>query len=156
MADHLTIAQRSENMRRIAGKNTKPEMQVRRGLHAKGIRFRLHPGRLPGRPDLLLPKWRVAVFVHGCFWHGHTCSAGRLPATRADFWSAKIAANQARDHRSIRLLIELGWRVLVIWECGLRRPADSGRTIDSAYKFITESAVGFAELSSSPTRPGPL
>lgn len=150
MADRLSPSQRSENMRRITGKNTGPEMRVRRSLHGRGLRYRLHC-RLPGRPDLLLPKWRVAIFVHGCFWHGHTCKAGRLPSTRIDFWSAKIAANRARDHRSYQLLKELGWRVLVVWECGLQRVADQTRTIDRAYHFITTSAVELVELSPLPT-----
>lgn len=112
---------RSRMMSNIRGKDTKPEMMVRKFLHARGLRFRIHRRDLPGRPDLVLPQWRAAVLVHGCFWHGHHgCRYFRMPATRPEFWSAKIAANVSRDHSSEAALKELGWRVLVLWECAIR------------------------------------
>lgn len=108
-------------MSRIRGQDTKPEMLVRRFLHGGGFRFRLHARDLPGRPDIVLPKYRTVVFVEGCFWHGHSCQKGRIPGTNPDFWHAKIATNQARDRRNHRLLKEKGWRVLRIWECQLAK-----------------------------------
>ena len=123
MADRLTPAQRSANMARIRGKDTKPEIQVRRMLHALGYRFRLHRRDLPGRPDIVLPGRRAAVLVHGCFWHGHPgCRDCVIPATRTEWWTAKIDGNRRRDARNIRRLRGLGWSVTVVWECSLRRP----------------------------------
>lgn len=105
----------------IRGKDTKPEIVVRKLLHSKGFRFRLHRKDLPGRPDIVLPKYRTAILVHGCFWHGHDdCHLFRLPHSRTEFWQEKIAGNQARDRRNIRLLHEDGWRTLEIWECALK------------------------------------
>lgn len=113
--------QRSRNMAAIRSANTKPEMRVRSALHAMGLRFRLHRKDLPGRPDIVLPKHRTAIFVHGCFWHCHRCRYGSVaPATRADFWAAKRAGNVARDRRNAAALRRLGWRVLTIWECEVR------------------------------------
>lgn len=120
MADRLTPDQRRLNMRRVRAKDTKPEMTVRSLLHAQGFRFRLHRRDLPGRPDIVLPRWRAAVFVHGCFWHGHGCSLFRMPATRTEFWSGKIAGNHRRDAAAVAGLAELGWRSLLVWECALR------------------------------------
>jgi DNA mismatch endonuclease, patch repair protein len=105
-------------MRRTRGKDTKPEMVVRRFLHAAGFRLRLHAKEHPARPDLLLPRYRSAVLVHGCFWHVHDCPLGRVkPSTNADFWAAKRAGNVARDVEKQRALRKLGWRVRVVWEC---------------------------------------
>lgn len=122
MVDVLTPDQRQRNMSRIKGKDTKPEMLVRRGLHARGLRYRLHDRLLPGRPDLVFSAHHAAVFVHGCFWHHHGCLLSKLPATRQDFWLAKLSANAARDRLAIEALHAKGWRVLVIWECSLRGP----------------------------------
>lgn len=119
--DNVEAKVRSRMMSSIRGKDTKPELIVRRYLHASGFRFRLHRKDLPGRPDLILPKWRVALFVHGCFWHGHrNCRYFRFPRTRPEFWEVKIQGNRERDTRAERLLSEQGWRVLRIWECALR------------------------------------
>jgi len=104
----------------IKGKDTKPEMVIRRGLHALGFRFVLHDRRLPGRPDMVLPRWRAAIFVHGCFWHGHDCPLFRSPGTRQDFWRQKIGRNQERDAEVEASLDHAEWRVLKIWECSLR------------------------------------
>lgn len=111
-------AQRSALMARVKGKNTSPEMAVRRAAHALGLRFRLHRRELPGRPDLIFPKHRLAIFVHGCFWHRHSgCKRATTPKTRRDFWRRKFADNEARDQRVVALLRDMGWRVEIIWEC---------------------------------------
>jgi DNA mismatch endonuclease (patch repair protein) len=123
MADVLTPEQRRLNMSRIRGKDTKPELVLRRGLHALGLRFRLHRKDLPGRPDIVFPRYRAAVLVHGCFWHGHDCPLFKWPATRLEFWEAKIEGNRARDLRDVAALAAAGWRVLVVWECALKGPA---------------------------------
>src|SRR4051812_8555177 len=111
MTDVLSPAQRRLNMSRIRGRDTKPEMVVRRGLHALGLRFRLHDRALPGRPDLVLAKFGAAVFVHGCFWHSHGCSLSKLPQTRPDFWREKLRRNAARDRKAVESLLTAGWRV---------------------------------------------
>jgi DNA mismatch endonuclease (patch repair protein) len=111
---------RSENMARIHSKNTAPELVVRRAAHACGFRFRLHRRDLPGVPDLVFPRYRSVVMVHGCFWHQHSdpaCRAGRLPATNLAYWGPKLTKNQVRDAENIARLKALGWRVLVVWEC---------------------------------------
>lgn len=117
--DTVTPERRSEIMRRIRGSNTAPEMAVRKFLHASGLRFRLHRGALPGRPDIVFPSRRVCVFVHGCFWHGcPTCVDGtRRVKSNSIYWTGKVATNRARDERNERSLLELGWFVLTIWEC---------------------------------------
>lgn len=121
MADRLTVEQRSLLMGRIRGKDTKPEMSVRRYLHAKGLRFRIHDRRLPGSPDIVLPKYRTVIFVNGCFWHGHEdCALYRRPKTHTGFWESKIQANRARDEKNTTLLRKLGWHVITLWECGLK------------------------------------
>jgi DNA mismatch endonuclease (patch repair protein) len=104
----------------IKGKNTRPELLIRSGLHRLGFRFRLHARDLPGRPDIVLPKYRAVIFVHGCFWHGHDCHLFKWPATRKAFWRRKIDGNIERDRRLRRSLTEGGWRFLVIWECSLK------------------------------------
>lgn len=120
MADIVGPETRSRMMSGIRGKDTKPEMLLRRGLHAAGFRYRLHDRRLPGRPDLVLPKHKAIIFVHGCFWHGHDCSLFKWPSSRADFWREKIGANVRRDLRAEGALEEQGWRIAVVWECALR------------------------------------
>ncbi|WP_419204705.1 very short patch repair endonuclease [Bordetella trematum] len=120
MVDVLTEAQRQLNMSRIRGRDTKPEMLIRRGLHAQGFRYRLQDRGLPGRPDLVFPRYKTVILVHGCFWHGHDCPMFRLPVTRSEFWAEKIAANRRRDAIVHEALLALGWRVLTIWECSLR------------------------------------
>lgn len=115
---------RSFNMSRIRGKDTKPEMIVRRACHALGLRFRLHRKDLPGKPDLVFPKHKTVVFIHGCFWHSHDCRYGRVvPATNTEFWQAKRAATVERDRRKAKELRALGWRVLEYWECQTRPKA---------------------------------
>jgi DNA mismatch endonuclease (patch repair protein) len=108
-------------MSRVRGKNTTPELVVRKLISSLGYRYRLHGRSLPGRPDIVFPSRKVAVFVHGCYWHRHTCFNGcRLPKSRLDFWRTKLEGNKARDRRNLRKLKALGWRVLVVWECQLK------------------------------------
>ena len=112
-------------MRAVRSKNTTPELIVRRLVHSLGFRFRLHRKDLPGSPDLVFPGLHKAIFVHGCFWHGHDCARGnRQPKTNTDYWVVKVERNRARDARSLELLRQAGWRVLVLWECGLKDTAE--------------------------------
>ena len=104
----------------IRGRNTKPELVIRSVLHRRGFRFRLHRRDLPGKPDLVFPKHRAVILIHGCFWHGHGCHLFRWPKTREDFWRGKINSNVARDRRQISALLDSGWRVATIWECALK------------------------------------
>ena len=122
MVDRITPAQRSENMRRIRGKNTIPEKRVRSALFRFGWRFRLHRKDLPGTPDLVFVGLRKVIFVHGCYWHGHRgCKYAKLPQTNRAFWRSKIHRNQVRDRAALRTLKQLGWKSLVVWTCELRR-----------------------------------
>lgn len=122
MADVVDSATRSRMMSGIRGKDTRPEIAVRRGLHAAGFRFRLHAARLPGKPDLVLPRWRAVVFVHGCFWHRHPgCRFATTPATRPEFWATKFESNRQRDQRAVDALQVAGWRVATVWECDIRK-----------------------------------
>lgn len=121
----MTPEQRSERMSRIKGKNSKPEMVVRRLVHGMGYRYRLHRKDLPGKPDLVLPRHRTVIFVHGCFWHRHhdaTCTLARMPKSRLEFWEPKLEANHLRDIRNKEALEALGWRVLTVWECEVKEP----------------------------------
>lgn len=128
MSDVHSPTARSRNMAAIRATNTRPEMILRRALHAEGFRFRLHARDLPGRPDVVLPKHRVAIFVHGCFFHGHECHTFRWPTTRAQFWREKIDGNRERDARQLEALKAAGWRVLTVWECAMRGPRAPDRS----------------------------
>lgn len=120
--DVFSPAERSRVMAAVKGKDTKPEMRVRRLAHAMGYRFRLHRKDLPGAPDLVFPGRKKAIFVHGCFWHGHDCARGsRKPKANAAYWRAKIAKNRARDQKTLAALAMAGWQALVLWECELKR-----------------------------------
>lgn len=122
MSDIVDKQTRSRMMSGIRGKDTQPEMKVRRFLHAKGFRYRLHVRALPGKPDICLPKYHTVIFVQGCFWHRHKgCGLSYVPASNKDRWLSKFQQNVKRDRRNIDLLIRAGWRVIVLWECGLRR-----------------------------------
>jgi len=123
MVDVLTREQRQYCMSRIRGKDTKPEMIVRRLVHSLGYRYRLHVRSLPGCPDLVLHRHRKVIFVHGCFWHRHNCRYGRVrPATRAKFWHDKLEGNKERDRKNRRRLRQQGWQVLTVWECQTKSP----------------------------------
>lgn len=122
MTDTLSSLERSERMGRVRGKDTKPELVVRRMLHAMGYRYRLHAKDLPGRPDIAFRGRKKAIFVHGCFWHRHpdpTCKLSRLPKTRLDFWLPKLEGNRKRDETNVERLEAMGWDVLLVWECEL-------------------------------------
>lgn len=140
MVDSLTPEQRSAQMSRIRGADTRLEVLVRKGLHARGFRYRLGGAGLPGRPDIVLPRYRTVVFVHGCFWHGHDCPLYRLPKTRPEFWADKIGKNRARDARVICELETLGWKSTIIWECSLRgaRPPEQERVLDALAASIRD------------------
>jgi DNA mismatch endonuclease (patch repair protein) len=131
--DKLTPQRRSWNMSRIKSSDTGPEKRVRSLLHRMGFRFSLRRRGLPGRPDIVLPKWRTAVFVHGCFWHQHTgCDNAVMPKTRPEFWSSKLNGNVSRDEIAVRALRQLGWRVLTVWECELEGAKKLERKIHRA------------------------
>ena len=135
MADKLTSSQRSHCMSRIRGKNTKPEILVRKSLHARGFRFRLHNKKLPGSPDIVLPKYGVAIMVNGCFWHGHKgCRYATKPKSNVEFWETKIARNKHRDEVTAAHLEALGWTVITIWECELRTSSQ----LDDRLNTLTE------------------
>lgn len=143
MTDVHTPEQRSFNMSRIAGRDTKPEMIVRRRLHAAGFRYRLHVKDLPGKPDLVFPKAGLVLFVHGCFWHMHKCKYGKpVPANNRDFWAQKRAGNAERDKRHRVALKDLGWRVAEIWECQTKDAAKLEKQLDKVMKLLRESPVG--------------
>lgn len=150
MADVHSVEQRSRNMAAIRGKNTKPEIQIRQGLFSRGYRYRLHCSDLPGKPDLVLPKYRAAIQVQGCFWHKHNCRYFRWPATRPEFWRKKIEGNVARDQRALYQLKVDGWRALIIWECALKRcsPGEFEELLDQAEQWL-HSQSEYLELPSA-------
>lgn len=117
MSDIFSKGKRSEIMSKISNKNTKPEILVRKYLFANGFRYRVNDKRFPGKPDILLPKYKTAIFINGCFWHGHTCKKGQIPSTNTDFWREKVSNNKLRDGKNTELLIQLGWNVITIWQC---------------------------------------
>ena len=119
MTDRVSKEDRSRMMAAVRGKNTAPELYVRHRLFAAGFRYRLHVSAMPGRPDLILPRYRTVVFVHGCFWHGHTCARGNRPDNNAEFWNAKLDGNLRRDRRNLEALEAAGWRCIVLWQCDL-------------------------------------
>ena len=120
MTDKVSPGVRSLMMSAVRGRDTGPERAVRRELFANGFRYRLHRRDLPGKPDIVLPAYHMAIFVHGCFWHGHTCSRGKRPSSNLEFWNRKLDGNRARDQLQYDALIALGWQVVVIWECDLQ------------------------------------
>jgi len=127
MADVFDRAKRSEVMGSIRSKDTRPEMAVRRALHRAGFRFRLHDTKLPGKPDIVLPKRKAVVLVQGCFWHAHFCRLCKMPSSNTEYWTQKLARNRARDEENVAGLQDLGWRVFLIWECRLK--SDLAETI---------------------------
>lgn len=142
MADVVSKEVRSRMMSGIRGKDTKPEVALRRALHARGFRFRLHRKDLPGRPDIVLAKHQAVIQVQGCFWHGHDCRFFRYPATNPEFWAEKIAQNRARDIRTNDALKASGWRVITVWECAMRlRPLDEITDLVSGWLLSNEDAA---------------
>jgi len=137
MADVHSKETRSYNMSRIRGKNTKPELLVRKFLFSRGFRYKIHDKNLPGKPDIVLPKYKTIIFIHGCFWHGHEgCRSFVIPKTRSDWWLDKINYNKIKHERSESLLTELGWKVLIIWECGLKKA-----TVESTFSKLIISLL---------------
>jgi DNA mismatch endonuclease (patch repair protein) len=120
MADVVDPATRSRMMSGIRRRDTRIEVAIRKALHARGLRYRTDVRSLPGRPDIVLPRWQAAVLVHGCFWHAHDCGLCRIPATRREFWRKKLEGNASRDRRNLEALLAAGWRIAVVWECALR------------------------------------
>lgn len=148
MADVVDKKTRSRMMSGIRGKNTRPELLIRSELHKRGFRFRLHYGQLPGKPDLVLPKYNAVILVNGCFWHGHNCHLFKWPSTREEFWRNKIQSNQVRDESNIDEYAALGWKTLVVWECALkgRGRHDLGYLVDKIDDWL-KTASGNAEIS---------
>lgn len=142
MSDKLTENQRSYCMSCIRGKNTKPELLVRKGLHARGFRFRLHNKKLPGSPDIVLPKYGVAIMVNGCFWHGHKgCRYATKPKTNVEFWETKIARNRHRDEVTSAHMEALGWYVITVWECELKGKSEAASKLDALAEEIREAGA---------------
>lgn len=127
---------RSKIMRSVPQKNTKPEIVLRKALHGMGFRYRLHDKRLPGRPDLVFPRYKTVIFVHGCFWHRHGCKYTTTPSSREEFWNEKFKANVERDRNNVRELENSGWRVLTVWECQLKNGIDR-ETIKQLTEMMT-------------------
>lgn len=117
MSDIFSSQKRSNIMSKIGGKNTNPEILVRKFLFSQGFRYRINVKTLPGKPDIVLPKYKIVIFVNGCFWHGHNCKKGKLPSSNIDFWKEKISNNKSRDNKNTDLLVKLGWKVIIIWQC---------------------------------------
>lgn len=138
MADVVSPEVRSRMMSGIRGKDTKPEITIRSGLHALGFRFRLHVKNLPGKPDLVLPKWNAVILINGCFWHGHDCHLFKWPKTRKKFWKDKIEGTRKRDERNAQALEDAGWRVLTIWECATKgkNKKDLARLLKSVSSWL--------------------
>jgi DNA mismatch endonuclease, patch repair protein len=151
VTDILTPAQRSRVMSRIRGRDTRLEVWLRKRLFARGFRYRIHVAALPGRPDLVFPKYKAVVFIHGCFWHGHDCHLFRMPGTRTNFWRDKIRSNRERDQRNIAALREKHWRVLQIWECSWR-----GKTRQNPEKLVDQVSDWLTHGSASESIEGRL
>jgi DNA mismatch endonuclease (patch repair protein) len=147
MADVVSPAKRSQMMSGIKGKNSLPEMLVRKALFALGHRFRLHRRDLPGTPDIVMPGRKIAIFVHGCFWHAHEgCKYAKTPSTRTQFWTTKLQSNVDRDRRALDKLAEMGWRVLVVWECSTRDSVAAARLPETLRTWI-DSGSPSGEIS---------
>lgn len=146
MADVKTPEQRSRNMAAIKGKDTKPEIIVRKYLFSRGLRFRVQVKKLPGNPDIVLPKYKTVIFVNGCFWHGHEgCKYFRLPKSNVEFWKEKIERNIERDRESMQALLDLRWKVIRVWECELRNKANREVTLNKIYNSITSAdRIGYS------------
>ncbi|WP_160255639.1 very short patch repair endonuclease [Acinetobacter indicus] len=148
MVDIVDSSTRSRMMAGIKGSNTKPELIVRSLLHKNGFRFRLHVKDLPGKPDIVLPKYRAIIFIHGCFWHGHQgCHLFKLPTTRPDFWEAKIKRNQLNDSKIIDLLLAKNWRICIVWECSIRGAKKSPDKVVNTIIDWLSGTGSFLEIS---------
>lgn len=139
MTDVVDSKTRSRMMSNIRDRNTKPEIKIRQALHAKGFRYRLHDKKLPGKPDLVLPKYGAVIQINGCFWHGHSCPLFKWPSTRIEFWQNKIGGNIKRDQLNTEKLLEQGWRVLIWWECNTRKREAFEIAIEKAVMWLRGS-----------------
>lgn len=137
--DIISKQKRSEIMSKVKCKNTKPEILIRKALFAKGFRYRINVKALPGTPDIVLKKNRTIIFVHGCFWHGHDCKYGKYPSSNAEFWKEKQERNKERDQKKIKELQELGWNVIVIWECEIKNKKMQQKTYDRVIHALKEN-----------------
>lgn len=148
MTDIVSGSKRREMMSGIRGKDTKPELVVRSLLHKRGYRFRLHAKNLPGKPDLVMAKWRTVIFVNGCFWHGHSgCPLFSLPKTRTGFWSAKIEANTERDRKNYAALQNAGWNIVVVWECAISKKLRLGDSLlADTLRDAINSSIAYIEI----------
>lgn len=140
MSDIFTKEKRSEIMSKISVKETKPEILVRKFLFENGFRYRKNDKRYPGKPDILLPKHKTIIFINGCFWHGHNCPAGKLPETRKGFWEEKINGNIERDRKNKMELEKQGWKIITIWQCGLKNKTVRGKTFNELLNAIHNNA----------------
>lgn len=149
--DTVDRATRSRVMAQIRSRNTKPELSIRRGLHARGFRYRLHAPDLPGRPDIVLPRYRAVILVHGCFWHGHDCALFRRPKSNASYWETKANRNRQRDADVRDALAQSGWRCLTVWECALRGATKiPTETLHNAIAHWIKSSSPAAHCSGKP------
>jgi DNA mismatch endonuclease, patch repair protein len=149
--DTVDSQTRSKIMSRVGQKNTGAEILLRTALHRAGLRYRLHDRSLPGSPDLVFPRFRAVVFVHGCYWHSHGCLRSTVPKSRRQFWTAKFDANRSRDEKNLNLLLEGGWRVLIVWECAIRgKTAMPTPTIATSVKSWLESRARTGEITGAP------
>lgn len=156
MADVVSTAKRSKMMSGIKGKNSLPEMVVRKALFAMGHRFRLHRRDLPGTPDIAMPGRKIAIFVHGCFWHAHQgCKYAKTPSTRTEFWAAKLQGNVDRDRRAADKLAEMGWRVLNVWECSTRDP-EAAKSLREALRAWIDGCASAGDISARSLAAGHL
>lgn len=149
MADVHNQAIRSKNMRAIKSKDTRPELLIRKALHARGLRFRLHVKNLPGCPDIVLPRYRAVIFVNGCFWHGHHCHLSSIPKTRQEFWLGKISDNMSRDRLVREQLFAAGWRLGLVWECAVkgRNKKNLDTVIDELENWLHDNVSKGIEIS---------
>ena len=143
LADSVDPVTRSRMMASVRSRDTGPEVVIRKSLHKRGFRYRTNDSKLPGRPDIVFPKYRAAVLVHGCFWHGHDCSLFRMPGTRREFWADKLRQNRERDEKVRQALHETGWRCLTVWECALRGPEkrDFAALIEEVAHWVTTGGI---------------
>lgn len=150
MTDIMTKEERSRCMSAIKGKNTKPELLVRRYLFSRGLRFRIHVKKLPGNPDIVLPKFKTVIFVNGCFWHGHRgCRYFHIPKSNVQFWEMKINRNVARDEKNTAELEAMGWRVFRIWECELKTAAEREKRLSRLYDDIIDTSYNYDDYDSN-------
>jgi DNA mismatch endonuclease (patch repair protein) len=155
--DTVDSQTRSQIMARVGQKNTGAEMMLRRALHRRGLRYRLHDRSLPGSPDIVFPRFKSVLFVHGCYWHSHGCYRSKIPKSSREFWTNKFETNRTRDERSRKLLVSQGWRVLTVWECALRGKLSSPveDVADAVWDWLASKAQ-IGEIEGRPAEPMPI